>query len=160
MARLLSACSSALLLLCLCVAAPLFASLVSGEELVHIALERSVNADKRAAALMSLKLRQVRMIDGTATSLLETKSREIPLEEEILSEKHLATYFGHIAISGNDFKVLFDTGSCEFWVPSSLCTTARCMRHNRFPQDRSREKVASATGMNIQVRLADAYSHM
>lgn len=124
-----------------------------------VPLFRSVNHDKRAAALSSLKLRQMRMMErkqgggsseGAAVALLETRSRDIPLEEEILSEKHLATYFGHIGISGHDFKVLFDTGSCEFWVPSSLCTTSRCMRHNRFPQNIGTQRIASSSGMNIQ----------
>jgi len=120
----------------------------SSPTIVTIPLTRNAaDSTKRAEVLSKLKLRQTNMM-----TLVETGSetREIPLEEEILSEKHLATYFGRIKISKHDFKVLFDTGSCEFWVPSSECTTGRCMRHSRFPWDPNNSRLASSTGMNIQ----------
>ncbi len=111
--------------------------------------------ERRAQALMKLKLRQSSMLQlletGSSTSMsVAAHSREVPLEEEILTEKHLATYFGRIGINGHPFSVLFDTGSCEFWVPSEKCQTARCMRHSRYPHDANR-RLASSTGMNIQV---------
>jgi len=28
--------------------------------------------------------------------------------------------------------MLFDTGSCEFWIPSDKCTTKRCLTHSRY----------------------------
>ncbi len=28
--------------------------------------------------------------------------------------------------------MLFDTGSCEFWIPSEECTTKRCLTHTRY----------------------------
>ena len=28
--------------------------------------------------------------------------------------------------------MLFDTGSCEFWIPSQVCTTTRCLTHTRY----------------------------
>lgn len=57
-----------------------------------------------------------------------------------LAEKRLATYYGEIGIgySNQDasrqqkFKMLFDTGSCHFWVPSENCTTSRCLTHNKY----------------------------
>jgi hypothetical protein len=102
---------------------------------------------------MALKLRQsnmLQLLEMGATTSTSATAREVPLEEEILTEKHLATYFGKISINQHDFKVLFDTGSCEFWVPSEQCRTARCMRHRRFPHDNNNVRLASATGMNIQ----------
>ena len=32
------------------------------------------------------------------------------------------------------FKMLFDTGSCEFWIPSQACKTTRCLTHTRYTQ--------------------------
>lgn len=54
-----------------------------------------------------------------------------------LNEKRLATYFGEIDIGNQPFKVLFDTGSCEFWIPSVHCSeyttpAERCERHDKF----------------------------
>ena len=53
----------------------------------------------------------------------------------------MATYYGELNVGyGRDgdpnksqtFKMLFDTGSCEFWIPSNQCHTKRCMTHTRY----------------------------
>ena len=58
-----------------------------------------------------------------------------------IAQKRLATYYGDIGVGtgvGSDneriqtFKMLFDTGSCEFWIPSYKCTTTRCLTHERY----------------------------
>jgi len=129
------------------------ASCCSVSGTITIPLARSeATQEKRASVLMSLKMRQsnLMLLETESSTSQRAENKEVPLEEEILSEKHLATYYGRILISGHEFKVLFDTGSCEFWVPSSTCSTARCQRHNRFPQDPNNSRLASTTGMNIQ----------
>jgi len=63
-----------------------------------------------------------------------------------LAQKRLATYYGDINVGfGRDgdptktqkFKMLFDTGSCEFWIPSQECKTKRCLTHTRYTQSSS-----------------------
>jgi len=103
-----------------------------------IELKRSVNANQRNTVLMSLK----QMQDHNA-ALLETGDE--PLSVEILSTKHLATYYGEIKIDGQPFRTLFDTGSCEFWVPSTMCDTARCMKHRRFDLAKTKGGVNTPT---------------
>jgi hypothetical protein len=66
-----------------------------------------------------------------------------PLQVQILSQKRLATYYGEVRIGGQAFKVLFDTGSCEFWVPASDCSQftkppERCAKHARYDSGSSR----------------------
>jgi Eukaryotic aspartyl protease len=144
-----------------CVLLIIILNLTCVHSMFTIPLTRSaVSQNKRSTALMSLKLRQSRLsgsssspssssssvVGSTTTTLLE--EGEVPLSEEVLSEKHLATYFGTISIDGTDFRVLFDTGSCEFWVPSAVCTTSRCMKHHRLPE--AQRKLATTTPMNIQ----------
>ena len=58
-----------------------------------------------------------------------------------IAQKRLATYYGDLNVGyGRDgdktktqsFKMLFDTGSCEFWIPSLDCNTKRCLTHTRY----------------------------
>jgi len=49
-----------------------------------------------------------------------------------VSSKHLVTYYGLLQLGDMQFRVLLDTGSCEFWVPSSDCATDRCHHHRQY----------------------------
>ncbi|GFE54141.1 aspartyl protease [Babesia ovis] len=51
-----------------------------------------------------------------------------------------ATYFGEIIIGNAEdesdtFKVLFDTGSSELWVPDELCQSNACLSRKRFARE-------------------------
>lgn len=35
------------------------------------------------------------------------------------------------------FKMLFDTGSCEFWIPNKECNTKRCLTHTRYTRSKT-----------------------
>lgn len=75
---------------------------------------------------------------------------EEPLKQQMLSEKHLATYYGTIEIRGQTFRVLFDTGSCEFWIPAEGCTTPRCLHHRRYNSHQELFRYAQTPVLNIQ----------
>ncbi|KAJ2717250.1 aspartic proteinase precursor [Coemansia spiralis] len=44
------------------------------------------------------------------------------------------SYFGNIQLGKppQDFRVVFDTGSSDFWIPSVDCDSEACQRHSRF----------------------------
>ncbi len=84
---------------------------------------------------MKLKMLQMNLRE---TSFLAAS--QITLHQQILAEKRLATYYGEIGIGYDPvnpeksqmFKMLFDTGSCHFWVPGENCTTSRCLSHRKY----------------------------
>ena len=44
--------------------------------------------------------------------------------------------------------MMFDTGSCEFWIPSAECKTTRCLVHNTYSKSSS-YRLKKKDGMEI-----------
>lgn len=80
----------------------------------------------------------------------------INLKSNRIAQRRLSTYYGDIGVGTyNDskiryFKMLFDTGSCEFWIPSEKCITERCKTHQRYTISQSFEEIKGGI-VSIQV---------
>ncbi|KAK2196735.1 bifunctional Aspartic peptidase domain superfamily/Aspartic peptidase A1 family/Pepsin-like domain/Aspartic peptidase [Babesia duncani] len=67
------------------------------------------------------------------------------------------TYFGNVRLGNgfqeNTFKVLFDTGSSEFWVPDEKCTSAVCLNHKRLANNGDWTPKVDAAGNFLPVTI-------
>ncbi|XP_060662806.1 lysosomal aspartic protease-like [Drosophila nasuta] len=71
--------------------------------------------------------------------------------EHLCNDRNLA-YYGVISIGtpAKDFKVIFDTGSSNLWVPSKKCRTKACKVHNQYDSRASSSYVANGTRFSIR----------
>jgi len=55
-----------------------------------------------------------------------------------ISDFQNAQFYGPIKIGGQDFKVIFDTGSSNVWVPGKACGFLTCWLHPRYDEHKSK----------------------
>jgi len=81
------------------------------------------------------------------------KASDIPLTNNLDLE-----YYGAVQIGtpAQDFVAVFDTGSSDFWVPGSSCTSNACTSHNQY--DSSASSTYVANGRSFEIEYGDGSS--
>ncbi|XP_043656192.1 lysosomal aspartic protease [Drosophila teissieri] len=74
------------------------------------------------------------------------------VDEEQLSNSMNMAYYGAISIGtpAQSFKVLFDSGSSNLWVPSNTCQSDACQTHSQYDSSASSSYVANGESFSIQ----------
>jgi len=67
-----------------------------------------------------------------------------------ISDYQNAQFFGPIKVGGQEFKVIFDTGSSNLWVPGKSCGFLTCWLHPRF--DHGKSKTFETDGRQYKVQ--------
>jgi hypothetical protein len=67
-----------------------------------------------------------------------------------ISDYQNAQFYGPIKVGGQDFKVIFDTGSANIWVPGTSCGFFTCYTHPRFHEDKSSSFVKDGREYKVQ----------
>jgi len=92
-------------------------------------------------------------VGGDATLFAEKYGVSIPKEAPEYLHNYLdAQYYGDMMIgtSGQPFKVIFDTGSSNLWVPSKKCHDIACYLHDRY--DSTKSSTYKANGTKFAIR--------
>merc|ERR1719221_881930 len=67
-----------------------------------------------------------------------------------ISDYQNAQFYGPIKVGGQDFKVIFDTGSANVWVPGKSCGFFTCYRHPRYDESKSPSFVKDGRQYKVQ----------
>merc|ERR1719352_1977765 len=100
------------------------------EEVAHAGILR-VPVKKTA----SLKEVAEKMLMGASENSLTSVAAggdKVPIDDY-----QNAQFYGPIKVGGQDFKVIFDTGSANVWVPGKSCGFLTCWLHPRYDEKKS-----------------------
>jgi len=67
-----------------------------------------------------------------------------------ISDFQNAQFYGPIKVGGQDFQVIFDTGSANLWVPGKNCSFFKCWLHPKYDETKSPDFKADGRKFEVQ----------
>jgi len=101
-------------------------ALGASSEIVRVPIQKTHSLNQLAKGFKDYELTQHEDAELTA-------STDVPI-----SDFQNAQFFGPIQIGGQDFTVIFDTGSSNLWVPGKECPRWVCWFHHKFDEIQSK----------------------
>jgi len=94
------------------------------------------------ASIVRVPVKKTLSLHDIAKGMLAKTGQDVALgaaggDDVPIHDFQNAQFYGPIKIGGQDFQVVFDTGSSNVWVPSKSCGFFTCYRHPRFDESKS-----------------------
>ncbi|KAJ3191711.1 hypothetical protein HK101_007483 [Irineochytrium annulatum] len=99
------------------------------------------------------KLKKTKAVDGAALARRYADLATAASTGTVaISDYQNAQYYGTVSLGtpAQDFKVVFDTGSSNFWVPSTHCSSFACFFHKKYDATKSSSYKVNGTAFAIR----------
>merc|ERR1712166_1419211 len=96
------------------------------DTIMRIPLQRTMSLKDIAKGI------EAKGVTSNAVALTAPGGDAVPI-----SDYQNAQFYGPIKVGGQDFKVIFDTGSSNVWVPGKACGFFTCYLHPRYDEKKS-----------------------
>ncbi|XP_025270259.1 lysosomal aspartic protease-like [Camponotus floridanus] len=117
---------------------------------IHAQIYRIPFSDKMDSNLQYYNLSELHDINLQEILSSDNHSSD-NLPSVLLSNFQNLVYYGNITVGNppQEFKVVFDTGSANLWIPSRKCNIDACLTHDRYDSRKSSTYIANGTKIHL-----------
>jgi len=99
----------------------------------------------KTVSLMDIAKGLEKQVTGYTEEATLGDSGSVPISDFANSQ-----FYGPIKIGGQEFQVIFDTGSANLWVPGKNCSFFKCWLHHKYDETKSKDFVPDGRQFKVQ----------